>query len=91
MDKTISRSGEAILRRDDVQLFQTKRRVVVMTQDNIALGSARAVDAFIMLEDVLRPKVDAAKLFVVNFTITAFEFKLQSARLDLTVATVLVV
>jgi hypothetical protein len=91
MDMTISRSGEAVLRRDDVQLFQAKRRVIVMTQDDVALGGARAVNTLVVLEKVLGPKVDAAKLFVVDFTVTAFEFKLQSARLDLTVAAVLVV
>lgn len=91
MDMTISRSSEAVLRRDDVQLFQTEGRIIMMAQDNVALRSARAVNAFVMLEKVLRAKVNAAELFVVDFTITALEFKLQSARLDLTEAAVLVV
>lgn len=91
MDMTISRSSEAVLGRDDVQLFQTESRVIMMAQDNVALGGARAVNAFVVLEKVLRAKVDAAELFVVDFTITALKFKLQSARLDLTEAAVLVV
>jgi hypothetical protein len=37
MDRIISRSGEAILRGDDVELFETESRVIMMAQDNVAL------------------------------------------------------
>jgi len=91
VDATISRSSEAVFRRDDVQLLQTESRVIVMAQYNVALGGTRAVDALVVLKNVLGTKVDAAELFVVNFAIAAFEFKLQPARLNLTVAAVFVV
>lgn len=91
MDLTILRGSEAVFRSDDVQFFQTEGRIIVMTQDNIALGCTRTVDALIVLEDVLGAKINATALFVVYLAITTLQFKLQPARVDLPVMTILVV